>query len=264
MCYLSAEYLLGPHLEQSAATSGLTDTARQAMRSSASISKSSSTRRKSRAGQRAGLGRLAACYLDSLATTQIPAIGYGIRDQFGIFDQAIKDGAQVEITDKWLRLTSRGQFHRPEIAFRVGFGGTTKSCRDAAGVDRVTWTPDRYVMGVAYDNAYHGLPRQHVNLLRLWQAQAAGSFDFQSFNAGDYFGAVNDKIVSENITKVLYPNDLAMQGKVLRLQQHILLRRVSCRTSSACSVSGRRGLAGLPYKFTAQLTIPIPRSPWPS
>ncbi|MBX7105276.1 MAG: glycogen/starch/alpha-glucan phosphorylase [Gemmataceae bacterium] len=253
VCYLSAEYLLGPHLGNNLLNLGLTDTARQAMKELGFDLDDLIDQEEEPGLGNGGLGRLAACYLDSLATTQIPAIGYGIRYEFGIFDQAIKDGAQVEITDKWLRFGNPWEIHRPEIAFRVGFGGTTKSCRDAAGIDRVTWTPDRYVMGVAYDTPIMGFRVNTVNLLRLWQAQAAESFDFQSFNAGDYFGAVNDKIVSENITKVLYPNDSAMQGKVLRLQQQYFF--ASCALQDIIRMFGQRskGLAGLPDKFTAQL-----------
>jgi starch phosphorylase len=253
VCYLSAEYLLGPHLGNNLLNLGLTDAARRAM-ADLGLNLDDLLEQEEEPGLgNGGLGRLAACYLDSLATLQIPAIGYGIRYEFGIFDQEIRNGEQIEIADKWLRYGNPWEFHRPEIVFPVGFGGSTRRIRDAAGHDRVVWAPDRHVLGVAYDTPIPGYRVNTVNLLRLWQAQAAESFDFQAFNAGDYFGAVDDKIVSENITKVLYPNDTSAQGKVLRLQQQYFF--ASCSLQDIIRMFGQRskGLASLPEKFTAQL-----------
>ncbi|HEV8540915.1 MAG TPA: glycogen/starch/alpha-glucan phosphorylase, partial [Verrucomicrobiae bacterium] len=165
-----------------------------------------------------GLGRLAACFLDSLASLGVPAIGYGIRYEFGIFDQAIRDGWQFELTDKWLRLGNPWEIPRPEIVFDVGFGGRTESY-EQEGVERYRWIPDRVVRGMAYDTPVVGFQNRTVNLLRLWKAEAVESFDFRAFNTGDYYGAVQEKMSSENITKVLYPNDESIQGRQLRLQQ---------------------------------------------
>jgi glycogen phosphorylase len=253
VCYLSAEFLLGPHLGNNLLSLGLTETARKAMSELGHDLDVLLEQEEEPGLGNGGLGRLAACYLDSLATLQIPAIGYGIRYEFGIFDQAIRNCEQVEITDKWLRFGNPWEIHRPEIAFHVGFGGHTHTRRDAHGHDRVIWTPEHHVRGVAYDTPIPGYKVTTVNLLRLWQAQAAESFDFQAFNAGDYFGAVDQKIVSENITKVLYPNDSSAQGKVLRLQQQYFF--ASCALQDIIRLYGQRskGLIGLPDKFTAQL-----------
>ena len=173
-----------------------------------------------------GLGRLAACYLDSLASLEVPAIGYGIRYEFGIFDQAIQDGWQVEITDKWLRFGNPWEIARPELAYDVKFGGHTEPCTDEQGRYRVRWVPETVVKGVAYDTPILGYRVGTCNQLRLWKAEAVESFDFAAFNHGDYYRAVEDKMLSENITKVLYPNDEVIQGKNLRLQQQYFF--VSC------------------------------------
>jgi starch phosphorylase len=173
-----------------------------------------------------GLGRLAACFLESLATLQIPAIGYGIRYEFGIFDQEIRDGWQVERTDKWLRLGNPWAMPRPEIAHPVKFGGRTESYYDEQGRHNVRWIPDRVVVGVANDTPVAGYRVNTVNLLRLWMAQACESFDFNAFNKGEYYRAVDEKVRSENITKVLYPNDEGVEGKRLRLEQQYFF--VSC------------------------------------
>ena len=138
-----------------------------------------------------------------MATLQIPAIGYGIRYEFGIFDQVIRDGWQVEMTDKWLRFGNPWEIPRPEISYPVGFGGHTCANVDAAGRYRVTWVPETVVRGVAYDTPILGYGVNTVNLLRLWQAQATDSFDFQAFNVGDYYGAVQEKVASEH-HQVLY------------------------------------------------------------
>ncbi len=154
-----------------------------------------------------GLGRLAACFLDSLASLEIPAIGYGIRYEFGIFDQEIRDGWQCEVTDKWLALGNPWEIARPEIAYYVNLGGHTEHYYDEQGKYRVRWVPQRVVKGMAYDTPIPGYHVDTVNILRLWKSEACESFDFQAFNVGDYYGAVEEKIASETISKVLYPND---------------------------------------------------------
>ena len=173
-----------------------------------------------------GLGRLAACYMDSLATLNVPAIGYGIRYEFGIFDQVIRDGWQVEVTDKWLRFGNPWEIVRSEIAFDVKLGGRTESYHDKEGRYRVRWSPEKVVKGIAYDTPVPGYRVPTTNLLRLWKAEAAESFDFQAFNVGDYYRAVDEKVASETISKVLYPNDEPEAGKLLRLEQQYFF--VSC------------------------------------
>jgi starch phosphorylase len=219
VCYLSAEFLLGPHLGNNLVNLGSFDTARQAMEELGLDFEQLLEQEEEPGLGNGGLGRLAACYLDSLATLQIPSIGYGIRYEFGIFDQQIRDGWQVEVSDRWLRLGNPWEIARPEIAFNVGFGGHTEPYTDDKGRYRVRWTPARVVRGVAHDTAILGYRVNTANLLRLWSAEAVNSFNFEAFNVGDFYGAVQEKVASETISKVLYPNDAAQPGKQLRLEQ---------------------------------------------
>lgn len=253
VCYFSAEYLLGPHLGNKLLSLGIFEQARQAMAELGHNLDDLLALEEEPGLGNGGLGRLAACYLDSLSALQIPTIGYGIRYEFGIFDQEIRDGWQVEITDKWLRYGNPWEIPRPEVIFPVGFGGSTRTVCDAAGRYRVEWTPERQVQGMAYDTMTMGYRVNTANFLRLWHAQAAESFDFQAFNQGDYYGAVNEKILSENITKVLYPNDEQLKGKYLRLQQQYFF--VSCSLQDMIRIFRQRGnnLGQFADKFTVQL-----------
>jgi len=217
--YLSAEFLLGPHLESNLINLGIhEEVCRAAEETGLDIQAIFDQEEEPGLGN-GGLGRLAACYLDSLATLDVPAVGYGIRYEFGIFDQEIRDGWQVEKTDQWLRLGNPWELVRPESTYRVNFGGHTEPYTDDQGRYRVRWVPHRTVKGVAYDTPILGYRVNSCNLLRLWKAEAIESFEFEAFNVGDYYGAVDEKIYSENITKVLYPNDEPLQGKQLRLEQ---------------------------------------------
>ncbi len=173
-----------------------------------------------------GLGRLAACYLDSLATLEVASLGYGIRYEFGIFEQELSNGWQVEQTDKWLRYGNPLEVVRPEWATEVKFGGYTQSYQDEEGNYRVSWIPEKEVLGIPYDTPILGYQVNTANTLRLWKAEAVESFDFAVFNQGNYYGAVEEKVSSENLTKVLYPNDETVAGKQLRLEQQFFL--VSC------------------------------------
>jgi starch phosphorylase len=253
VCYLSAEYLLGPHLGNNLINLGMFDAARQAMADVGKGLDDLLDQEEEPGLGNGGLGRLAACFQDSLATLQIPAIGYGIRYEFGIFDQAVRDGWQIEVTDKWLKFGNPWEIARPEIAFPVGFGGHTRGATDAKGHYRVEWVPDRVVMGVATDTPVLGYRVGTANLLRLWQAQAVESFDFQAFNAGEYARAVDDKMRSENISKVLYPNDESAQGKALRLQQQYFF--AACSLKDMIRIFGQRAadLSKFHEKYAAQL-----------
>ncbi len=153
------------------------------------------------------------------ATLQCPAIGYGIRYEFGIFDQEIRDGWQTEVTDKWLRYGYPWEIANPSVAYYVNWGGHTGPYQDEQGRYRVRWVPFRVVKGVAYDTPIQGYQGNTCNTLRLWSAEAIESFDFQAFNTGDYYQAVEAKTISETVTKVLYPNDEPEIGKLLRLAQ---------------------------------------------
>ncbi|MDD5092249.1 MAG: glycogen/starch/alpha-glucan phosphorylase [Candidatus Wallbacteria bacterium] len=173
-----------------------------------------------------GLGRLAACFLDSMTTMSLPAYGYGIRYEFGIFRQTVENGWQVEEPDEWLAQGNPWEIVRPEFAQTVEFGGRVEEFTDETGSRRYRWVGTQKVKGMAYDTPVVGYGTDNVNTLRLWAAKAHEQFDFQLFSHGDYVKAVEEKNISENISKVLYPNDDVIQGKTLRLKQEFFF--VSC------------------------------------
>jgi starch phosphorylase len=224
--YLSAEYLLGPQLAHNVQGLGIEADVREAMRSIGLDFDALVEHEEEPGLGNGGLGRLASCFLDSLATLERPAIGHGIRYEFGIFDQAIRQGWQVEVTDKWLRLGNPWEVRRWEIEHPVGFGGRVEHKPDAEGRVRATWVPERVVKGVPYDTIVLGHGTGNANFLRLWGAIAAEEFDLEAFQVGEYWRAVEAKVRSENITKVLYPNDEGLAGKQLRLEQEYFF--VSC------------------------------------
>jgi starch phosphorylase len=239
VCYLSAEYLLGPSLGNALLNLGIRSQMAEAV-SSLGYDLDDLLDEEAEPGLgNGGLGRLAACFMDSLSTLQIPAVGYGLRYEFGIFEQRIKDGWQVERTDKWLRQGNPWEVVRPEYSYPVGFGGHTEAYRDDHGRYRMRWHPNEMVRGVAYMTPIPGYKVNNMNLLRLWAAQAAEGFDFGSFNVGDYYGAVERKVASETLTKVLYPNDEPEQGKELRLMQQYFL--VSCSLQDLLRLHQLRG-----------------------
>ena len=224
--YLSAEYLMGPQLGNNLFNLGIEGPARAAMES-LGLNLDELIEHEEEPGLgNGGLGRLAACFMDSLATLDFPAIGHGIRYEFGIFDQEIVDGWQRERTDRWLRAGNPWEVRRYEIEHPVGFGGYTATVVDGSGRSRVKWTPARLVRGVPYDTPVVGYGTVTTNFLRLWAAVAPEEFDLDAFQVGEYWRAVDEKIRSENITKVLYPNDASTAGKELRLQQEYFF--VSC------------------------------------
>ncbi len=226
VCYLSAEFLMGPHLCNNLVSMGLFENFLQATRETGLNLRDIIDHEEEPGLGNGGLGRLAACYLDSLATLQIPAIGYGIRYEFGMFDQEIENGWQKELSDPWLQPGNPWEIKKPDLAQRVGFGGFVETYKNHDDKSCVRWVPAREVIGIPYDTPVPGYKVNTVSTLRLWSAEATKSFDFQDFNIGDYFGAVHEKIAAENITKVLYPNDKQFQGKQLRLEQQYFF--VSC------------------------------------
>ena len=226
VAYLSAEFLMGPHLGNNLLNLGIHDAVRAAVTELGLNLEEILAQEEEPGLGNGGLGRLAACLLDSMATEEIPSLGYGIRYEFGIFDQAIVDGWQVEKTDKWLRFGNPWEIARPEWAMQVKLGGHTEQYTDVDGRLRVRWVPAKVVLGVPYDTPILGFRTCTANTLRLFRAEAPESFDFAVFNRGDYYGAVDQKVRSENLTKVLYPNDEQVQGKALRLEQQYFL--VSC------------------------------------
>jgi starch phosphorylase len=239
VAYLSAEFLTGPHLGNSLINLGIGEVVREAL---AKVGQNLSTildQEEEPGLGNGGLGRLAACYMDSLSSLNVPAIGYGIRYEFGIFDQAIRDGWQVELTDKWLRFGNPWEIVRSDVAFDVRFGGHTESYYDDNGRYRVRWHAGKMVKGIACDTPVPGYRVPTTNLLRLWKAEATESFDFEAFNVGNYYGAVEQKVASETISKVLYPNDDPEAGKRLRLAQQYFF--VSCSLQDMVRLHLMRG-----------------------
>jgi starch phosphorylase len=217
--YLSAEYLPGRQLDNNLLNADLEDLARQALSGlGLDLDRLRALEVEPGLGN-GGLGRLAACFMDSLATLQIPAVGYGLRYEFGIFTQALINGWQVERPDDWLALGSPWEFAHPDQTVTVGFGGLVDTITDDTGQERRLWLPEDTVKGQPYNYMVPGYGTDAVNTLRLWRARSSQEFDLQTFNAGDYIRAVHEKTLSENITKVLYPEDSTPQGRLLRLQQ---------------------------------------------
>jgi starch phosphorylase len=253
VCYLSAEFLTGPHLANNLINLGIYGETEQAMRK-LGIDLNELIEQEEEPGLgNGGLGRLASCFMDSLATLDIPAIGYGIRYEYGIFDQQIRDGWQVESTDKWLRLGNPWALERPEDAFEVKMGGHTEKHTDAKGRVRVEWIPQKLVRGVPHDTPILGYRTNTANTMRLWAAQAVESFDFGTFNQGDFLGAVAEKVSSENISKILYPNDEGTQGKQLRLAQQFFFVSCSLQHILKIQASQHRPLAELHRNFAIQM-----------
>ncbi|MBW4461752.1 MAG: glycogen/starch/alpha-glucan phosphorylase [Nodosilinea sp. WJT8-NPBG4] len=218
--YLSAEFLMGRQLGNGLINLGMYDTMRHAL-ADCGLDLDELLEREAEPGLgNGGLGRLAACFMDSLTTLNLPAIGYGIRYEFGIFTQLIRQGHQVEAPDKWLSYGNPWEIARPDYRVEIKFGGHTEVYKKDGDDDyQVRWIQAQTVIGIPHDVPVPGYGTENVNLLRLWKAEAGEAFDLDAFNAGDYFGAVANKMISENITKVLYPNDETRQGKELRLQQ---------------------------------------------
>jgi starch phosphorylase len=253
VAYLSAEFLMGPHLGNNLINLGIHDQVKQAV-TELGLNLDELLAQEEEPGLgNGGLGRLAACFIDSLATLEIPAMGYGIRYEFGIFQQDIVDGWQVEKTDKWLRFGNPWEIVRPEWAVSVKLGGHTEQFIDDQDRLRVRWVPAKVVVGVPYDTPILGYHVNTANTLRLWKAEAPESFDFAVFNRGDYYGAVNQKVASENLSKVLYPNDEQSQGKELRLEQQYFF--VSCSLQDMLRILHvqKIPLANFHEKFAVQL-----------
>jgi glycogen phosphorylase len=224
--YLSHEYLIGPQLGANLFNLDIVAPVRVAL-DSAGLSLDELIDHEEEPGLgNGGLGRLAACFMDSLATLGIPAMGHGLRYEFGIFDQEIRDGWQVECTDRWLRKGYPWEVRRYDIEHTVGFGGHTEMIAQEADGYRVVWHPERVITGVPYDIPVPGHGITNANFLRLWQAVAPKEFDLDAFQVGEYWRAVDAKVRSENVTKVLYPNDSSPAGKQLRLEQQAFF--VSC------------------------------------
>ncbi|MDR1431794.1 MAG: glycogen/starch/alpha-glucan phosphorylase, partial [Propionibacteriaceae bacterium] len=252
VAYLSAEYLLGHQLNNALLSTGLKDIASEALASCGLDLEQLRAQEVEPGLGNGGLGRLAACFIDSLATMSVPCIGYGIRYEYGIFKQTFVDGKQVEQPDTWLSLGCPWEFPHPEEAVQVNFGGHTETYSDK-GVQRTRWMPSWNVLGVPYNYMVPGYLNGRVNTLRLWSAKATNAFDLNVFNAGDYVAAARAQTFAENITKVLYPEDSTPQGKELRLQQQYFFVACSLRDFTNQILSDEGDLHNLPDRVMFQL-----------
>ena len=252
VAYLSAEYMFGPHLANNILKLKLGDNVRQAMNELGLDLDTILDAELEPGLGHGGLGRLAACFMDSLATLEISAIGYGIRYEYGIFEQVIKDGWQVEVADAWLRNGNPWELPR-QRRYPVKFGGHIQHYQDDENRARMRWTPETTIYGIAYDTPILGYGVLNVNLLRLWKSEARESFDLQAFNVGDYYGAVDDMVAAQNISKVLYPNDEPAAGKALRLRQQYFFVSCSLQDMIRLTLRDKGSLDEFPDRFVVQL-----------
>ncbi|AMK75040.1 MULTISPECIES: glycogen/starch/alpha-glucan phosphorylase [Methylomonas] len=238
--YLSMEFLMGRSLSNAMLNLGIDDIVTQALYDLGLEAEELIESEPDAGLGNGGLGRLAACFIDSCATLQLPVTGYGLRYEYGMFSQQIVNGEQVERPDHWLRMGNVWEIERPEYMHRIKFGGHTQTHIDEKGNKRTSWLDTHDVIAMPYDTPVPGYKNGTVNTLRLWKAIATEEFNLQEFNAGDYAEAVAEKNTAENITMVLYPNDANENGKALRLQQQYLLASASLQDVIANWV-GRHG-----------------------
>jgi glycogen phosphorylase len=253
VCYFSAEFLMGRYLGNNLINLGIYKELRQAAEE-AGLDLDESIEQEPDPGLgNGGLGRLAACFLDSLATLEIPAIGYGIRYEFGIFHQALRDGWQAEIPDNWLRFNNPWEIPRHDETVEIKLGGRTETYHDGKGNYRVAWIPERTVIAIPFDTPIPGYKTNTANALRLWKAEASEAFNFDAFNAGNYDSAVAEKMNSETISKVLYPNDNTPQGRELRLAQQFFFVSASLQDLIRQHLKNNKSLDNFHEKVAIQL-----------
>ena len=227
MHYMSLEFLMGRALGNAMLNLGITDNVRKALLDFGMALEEISEAEHDAGLGNGGLGRLAACFLDSCATLQLPVLGYGIRYEYGMFRQEIENGHQIEEPDHWLRDGNPWEMERPEFTQRVQFCGRSEYYQDTMGQTRVRWVDTQDVLAVPYDIPIPGYRNGTVNILRLWKSAATDEFNLDDFNAGSYTESVATKNAAENITMVLYPNDSSENGKELRLRQQYFLAAAS-------------------------------------
>jgi len=251
--YLSMEFLIGRLLESGLINLGMLEETRQALAEMGLDLTELCSREWEPGLGNGGLGRLAACFLDSMATLGIPAIGYGIRYEYGIFRQVLLNGQQVERPDNWLRYGDPWENARPQRLFPVKYYGHVHQYRDKDGQLISSWEDAEDVMALAYDILVPGYRNDRVNTLRLWGAKATREFDLSYFNHGDYIQAVHDKNQTENITRVLYPDDSRMAGRELRLKQEYLLVSATIQDALVRHLKLHADLHRLPHTAVFQL-----------
>ena len=251
--YFSAEFLMGRHLGNNLINLGIFDEVKNLL-TDLGLDLSELIEQEPDPGLgNGGLGRLAACFLDSLASLEIPAIGYGIRYEFGIFHQIIQEGWQIEIPDNWLRFGNPWEMPRLDETVEIQLGGYTEIVRDEKGHPKVVWIPDRTILAIPHDTPVPGYKTNTVNTLRLWKAEASEAFDFEAFNAGNYDRAVEEKMDAETISKVLYPNDNTPAGRELRLAQQFFFVSASIQDLIRLHLRTRQNLDDFHEKVAIQL-----------
>ncbi len=264
MAYLSLEFLMGRLLRNALLNLGIEEETAQAL-NRIGLDLEDVYEREHDAGLgNGGLGRLAACFLDSCATLGLPVVGYGIRYRYGMFHQRIHDGCQVEEPDPWLREGFPWEVERFEFAQTIKFGGKTSTYTDGSGKTRFAWTETQDVLAIPYDVPIPGFRNDVVNTLRLWSAAATDEFDLEEFNAGSYTEAVASKNLAENITMVLYPNT-ARADTNFGCGSSISWPRPACRTRFGFTrITTATTCASLRTRTACSSTIPIRPSPSPS
>jgi starch phosphorylase len=247
--YLSLEFLIGRLIDDVTINLGLEDVARGAMRSLGQDYDALTLREPDAALGNGGLGRLAACFMDSLSTLGIPAHGYGIRYEHGLFEQHFRDGVQVETAEAWLSQSHVWEFERPEVRYEIGFGGHV----DYDGEGRATWHPAETVIAQGYDTPTVGWRAAWVNTLRLWAALPTRSFDLEAFNRGDHVAAARPEALARTLSRVLYPDDTTHEGKILRLKQEYFFVAASLHDLVRRHLHEGHTLAELPDQVAIQL-----------
>ncbi|WP_082659175.1 glycogen/starch/alpha-glucan phosphorylase [Aureimonas sp. AU40] len=252
VCYLSMEFLIGRLLRDAISNLNLTEPVREALaRYDVDLDLVELLEPDAALGN-GGLGRLAACFMESMATTGVPGFGYGIRYVHGFFRQEVVDGAQVELPETWLKHGNPWEFERRESSYEIGFGGKVSSI-DENGKPRFVWRPAERVLAVAYDTPVVGWRGQHVNTLRLWSAQSLDPILLDAFNAGDHIGALLESNKAEAITRVLYPADSHQAGQELRLRQEYFFSSASLQDIIRRHLAQHDDLTNLADKVAIQL-----------
>ncbi len=251
--YLSLEFLIGRLLTNSLSNLGIIEECRQALdRLGLSMDDVTNSEPDAALGN-GGLGRLAACFLDSMASQGLPGYGYGIRYEFGLFEQRFEHGWQVEYPEQWLQFGNPWEFARPEVLYPVQFYGRVEEFRDSVGERAYRWVDADRVLAMAYDTPVVGYGGDTINTLRLWSARATRDFNFGHFNDGAYMKAVEQKILSENLSRVLYPNDATETGKELRFKQEYFFTSASLQDILRRYLQHHTTFDNLPNKAAIQL-----------
>jgi starch phosphorylase len=251
--YLSLEFLIGRLMFDTLTNLGMVDVTRAALAElGVDLDRVRDAEPDAALGN-GGLGRLAACFMESMATLAIPGYGYGIRYNNGLFKQAIDDGRQLEFPEDWLAVGNPWEFERPEVAYDIGFGGHVEAVRDEEGEVRHVWHPGEVVRAVAYDTPVVGWRGRHVNSLRLWSARAVDPLQLETFNAGDYVGALAQDVRAQSISRVLYPSDATAAGQELRLRQEYFFAAASLQDMLRRHITQFKDLRLLPDKVAIQL-----------